>query len=85
MTMHGKGTSIQQEPEKRIEVDLEWFVLDRMLLGLQLVIPKVRYSEGSVNPKVRYSKGSLFRRFVIPKVRYSEGPLFRRFVDTNMK
>ena len=36
---------------------------------LQLVIPKVRYSEGSVNPKVRYSEGSLFRRSVIPKVR----------------
>ena len=26
-----------------------------MYVGLQLVIPNVRYSEGSVNPKVRYS------------------------------
>ena len=44
-----------------------------MKQGLQFVIPKVRYSEGSVNPKVRYSEGSLIRRFVIPKVHYSEG------------
>ena len=36
---------------------------------LQLVIPKVRYSEGSVNPKVRYSEGPLFRRFVNPKMK----------------
>ena len=31
-------------------------------IRLQLVIPKVRYSEGSVNPKVRYSEGSLIRK-----------------------
>ena len=36
---------------------------------LQLVIPKVRYSEGSVNPKVRYSEGPLFRSFVNPKMK----------------
>ena len=42
--------------------------------GLQLVILKVRYSEGS-----------LFWRFVIPKVRYFEGLLFRRFVNLKTK
>ena len=45
---------------------------------LQLVIPKVRLIRRFVIPKVRYSEGSLFRRFVIPKVRYSEGSLIRR-------
>ena len=34
------------------------------ILWLQLIIPKVRYSEGS-----NYSEGSLFWRFVIPKGR----------------
>ena len=47
-----------------------------MSCRLQLVIPKVRYSEGStVIPKGRYSEGSN-----TPKVRYSEGSLFRRSV-----
>ena len=54
-------------------------------IGLQLVIPKVRYSEGSNTPKVRYSEGSVFRRSVILKVRYSEGLLFRRFVNPKLK
>ena len=42
------------------------------------VIPKVRYSEGSlfrIYNKVRYSEGSLFR--IYHKVRLSEGSLFR--------
>ena len=53
----------------------------------RFIIPKVRYSEGSlfrsplfrrfVIPKVRYSEGSL-GSFVIPKVRYSEGSLVRK-------
>ena len=40
-----------------------------LAVWLQLVIPKVRYSEGLVNPKVRYSEGPLFRRFVNPKMK----------------
>ena len=52
---------------------------------LQLVIPKVRHSEGLNTPKVRYFEGSLFRRSVIPKFRNSEGPLFRRFDIPKMK
>ena len=40
-------------------------------IWLQLVIPKVRYSEGSVIPKVCYSEGSLIRNR--NRVRYSEG------------
>ena len=61
--------------------------------GVQLVIPKVRYSEGSLfrscfNPKVRYSEGSLFRNslfqtFAIRKTK--SGLLFRRFVSPKTK
>ena len=54
------------------------FIFGYSSLFRTFVIPKVQLLRWSVIPKVRYSEGSLFRRFVIPKVRYSEGSLFRK-------
>ena len=59
----------QAKKQKNINEQTKLNQKHNQKIWLQLVIPKVRYSEGSVNPKVRFSEGSLFRRFVNPKMK----------------